>query len=237
MCVEKNRVCMLRDTSAAGSIACRSVLRATRRRLNARAQRDFIIHVSIGPFAKTAKVLYSRYMNRWLVGIIAVALLIGAGWLLFGAQRTPPPIPATTSSTDSSGASRTTTQEGGGASALAACQAGCRNQYGGSGSAGFDACIRGCGAVGAAGGAREAACAGDGPACPTPQSPVCHDGTWYCRQYSNSRKNVTFELNFSTDVQMREAACGEPGLACESPAMPECRNGKWICVGPATGVR
>ncbi len=36
-------------------------------------------------------------------------------------------------------------------STLAACQAGCRDQYGGSGSAGFDACIRGCGAGGAAG--------------------------------------------------------------------------------------
>jgi len=39
-------------------------------------------------------------------------------------------------------------------STLAACQAGCRDQYGGSGSAGFEACIRGCGA-GPAAGARE----------------------------------------------------------------------------------
>ena len=185
-------------------------------------------------------MVYSRYMNTWLVGIIAVALLIGAGWFLFGAQRTMTE-PVTTSSTDSSGALRTRTQEGGGASALAACQAGCRNQYGGSGSAGFDACIRGCGAVGAAGGAREAVCGNPGPACPSPQTPVCHDGKWYCREYPPGARvfpeSNNIQLNFSTDVQMREAACGEPGLACESPAMPECRNGKWICVPPATGVR
>ena len=31
-----------------------------------------------------------------------------------------------------------------------ACVAGCRDQYGGSGSAGFDACVRECGAVGPA---------------------------------------------------------------------------------------
>ena len=36
-----------------------------------------------------------------------------------------------------------------------ACEAGCRDQYGGSGSAGFDACIRGCGAAGPATPARE----------------------------------------------------------------------------------
>ncbi|TSC73894.1 MAG: hypothetical protein G01um101448_473, partial [Parcubacteria group bacterium Gr01-1014_48] len=63
----------------------------------------------------------------------------------------------------------------------AACEAACRNQYGGSGSAGFDACIRACGAGGVL--REEAACASPGPACPSPQSPVCHNGKWYCREH------------------------------------------------------
>src|SRR3989344_989524 len=125
--------------------------------------------------------------------------------------------------------------------ARAACEAGCRNQYGGSGSAGFDACMRGCGAGGVL---REAACPSPGPACPSPQSPVCHDGKWYCRLYSNDGAaagarvfpETNIEWNYPTDVQLKEAACGEPALACEAPPIPNCHNGKWIC-GPATGVR
>src|SRR3989344_5026881 len=66
-------------------------------------------------------------------------------------------------------------------STLAACQAGCRDQYGGSGSAGFDACMRGCGAGGAAGILREAACSGDvAPGCEAPTTPVCKNGKWIC---------------------------------------------------------
>ncbi len=30
---------------------------------------------------------------------------------------------------------------------------------------------------------KEAACPSPGPACPSPQKPVCHDGKWYCRLY------------------------------------------------------
>lgn len=132
------------------------------------------------------------------------------------------------------------------------CEAKCRDQYGGSGSAGFDACIRACGAGGAArtggeaadaGAIREAACPSPGPACPSPQTPVCHDGKWYCRLYSGGAAGARVfpetnnrELNFPTDAQLREGACGEPGLACEVPTTPECKNGKWICVPPAKGV-
>ena len=60
----------------------------------------------------------------------------------------------------------------------AACEAGCRNQYGGSGSAGFDACIRACGA----GGVLREECPSDRPACPSGESSVCRRGTWYCRE-------------------------------------------------------
>lgn len=31
---------------------------------------------------------------------------------------------------------------------------------------------------------KEAACPYPGPACPSPQNPVCHDGKWYCRLYT-----------------------------------------------------
>ncbi len=80
----------------------------------------------------------------------------------------------------------------------AACEAACRDQYGGSGSAGFDACIRSCGAGGAAGARvfpetnnigssvpgggemREAACPTHGPACPSPQIAECKNGEWLC---------------------------------------------------------
>ena len=59
-----------------------------------------------------------------------------------------------------------------------ACYAKCRDQYGGSGSAGYDACIRSCGADGAA---RGAACSGDvAPGCEVPMTPVCKDGKWIC---------------------------------------------------------
>ena len=126
-------------------------------------------------------------------------------------------------------------------STLAACQAGCRDQYGGSGSAGFDACMRGCGAGGAAGILREAACPSPGPACPSPQSPVCHNGKWYCREHAPGAAagarvfpETNNILNVPTDAQLREGACGEPGLACESPSIPECRNGRWTCIGPAS---
>lgn len=124
-------------------------------------------------------------------------------------------------------------------SAIAACQAACRNQYGGSGSAGFDACMRACGEGGVL--REEAACPSPGPACPSPLSPVCHDGKWYCRENAPAgaagarvfpeTNNV---LNVPTDAQLREGACGEPGLACESPSIPECRNGRWTCIGPAS---
>ncbi len=63
-------------------------------------------------------------------------------------------------------------------STLAACQARCRDQYGGSGSAGYEACIRSCGAGGAA---RGAACPGNiAPACEVPNTPECRDGKWIC---------------------------------------------------------
>ena|SRR3989338_2777387 len=61
--------------------------------------------------------------------------------------------------------------------ARAPCEAKCRNDYGGSGSAGFDACIRACGAGGVL---REAACPSPGPACPTPEIPECKNGRWVC---------------------------------------------------------
>lgn len=59
----------------------------------------------------------------------------------------------------------------------ASCEAGCRDQYGGSGSAGFDACIRACGE----GGVLREECSPDRPACPAGESVVCRRGVWYCR--------------------------------------------------------
>lgn len=117
-------------------------------------------------------------------------------------------------------------------STRAACEAGCRNQYGGSGSAGFDACIRACGA----GSVLREECPSERPACGSGESPVCRRGAWYCRDAARVFPE-TNNLNFPTDAQMREGACGEPGLACKSPTTPECRNGKWTCIPPATGVR
>lgn len=118
-------------------------------------------------------------------------------------------------------------------STRAACEAGCRDQYGGSGSAGFDACIRACGA----GGVLREECPSERPACPEGGSVVCRRGAWYCRDAGARVFPETNNLNFPTDSQLREGACGEPGLACESPTTPECRNGKWTCIPPATGVR
>ena len=120
-------------------------------------------------------------------------------------------------------------------STRAACEARCRDQYGGSGSAGFDACIRACGT----GGILREECPSERPACPSGESSICRRGVWYCRD-AGARifpETNNVQLNFPTDAQLRASACGEPALACESPAMPECKDGKWICVGPAAGVR
>lgn len=93
--------------------------------------------------------------------------------------------------------------------------------------------------------AREAACPSPGPACPSPQSPVCREGKWYCREHTAGaaagarvfpETNNIEGLNFPTGTQLRQA-CGEPALACEVPSIPDCRNGKWGCVPPATGSK
>lgn len=125
-------------------------------------------------------------------------------------------------------------------SALQACQAKCRDDYGGSGSPGFDACIRACGAGGHE---REQACPSPSPACPSPQSPICNDGRWYCRENPSGAAGArvfpetnNVELNYPTEAQLREGACGEPAMACPSPEFPECRNGLWVCIGPAKGA-
>ena len=94
--------------------------------------------------------------------------------------------------------------------------------------------------TGSVGALREAACPVPGPACPSPQTPVCHDGRWYCREHASAaagaRTSGVDELNFSTTEQLREAVCPEPALACEVPSIPVCRNGTWICVPPAKGI-
>ena len=111
-------------------------------------------------------MLYWCFMKMPLIsGIIAIAIFALAVWYLMPMTL----VENTSGKTESATSSAARNAGGDQGSAARECQARCRDQYGGSGSAGFDACIRGCGAVGAAGGAREAACGNPGPACLYPE--------------------------------------------------------------------
>lgn len=79
---------------------------------------------------------------------------------------------------------------------------------------------------------RKAECPDIGPACPSPQVPVCHNGEWYCREFSPEGIETGDNLTFPAEEALRQG-CPDPGLACEVPETPECRNGKWVCTRPA----
>ena len=116
------------------------------------------------------------------IGIVVILAIVlaaaGGGYYWFSQSReVPAPQPtAAPSNTESAGA-QNTREMSPAVSTRALCEAKCRDQYGGSASAGFDACIRACGAGGAL---REAACAEPGPACPSPDTPECKNGKWIC---------------------------------------------------------
>src|SRR3990167_4844752 len=76
------------------------------------------------------------------IAVLVLAAVVGFGAIIFISLPKGEPEESSLRETDPA------------VSTLAACQAGCRDQYGGSGSSGFEACIRGCGA-GPAAGARE----------------------------------------------------------------------------------
>ena len=98
-------------------------------------------------------------MNATWVVLCLVVVAIVAGAAVFMYVRSP-------QATDVAGDNANLEREIDPAvSTRARCEAACRDQYGGSGSAGFDACIRGCGA-GEAAGARVAP--SPTPATPTP---------------------------------------------------------------------
>lgn len=83
-----------------------------------------------------------------------------------------------------------------------ACEASCRNDYGGSGSAGFDACIRGCGAIGAAGGAREAGTST--PARAEPNEKISNEGgTAASVQHNQSNLDFLTRGAAVQDVEVR----------------------------------
>ncbi|KKW20051.1 MAG: Protease inhibitor Kazal-type [Parcubacteria group bacterium GW2011_GWA2_51_10] len=76
------------------------------------------------------------------IAVLVLAAVVGVGAIIFISLPKGEPEESSLRETDPA------------VSTLAACQAGCRDQYGGSGSSGFEACMRGCGA-GPAAGARE----------------------------------------------------------------------------------
>lgn len=98
-------------------------------------------------------------VSWWAIGLITLVVAVVAG--VFILLPTSGPLP----------------REGDTVATRASCEAGCRNTYGGSGSAGFDACIRACGE----GGVLREECPSDRPACPAGESVVCRRGVWYCR--------------------------------------------------------
>lgn len=118
-------------------------------------------------------------MNKILLifGILVVAVAFAiSGWLYLKPDKLTPE----DSQKIDSGAGTESLREASNPaiSTLEACQAGCRNQYGGSGSPGFDACMRACGAGGVL--REQAACGEPALACPSPQIPECKSGKWVC---------------------------------------------------------
>ncbi|MBI4079741.1 cupredoxin family copper-binding protein [Candidatus Kaiserbacteria bacterium] len=100
-----------------------------------------------------------------------------------------------------------------------ACQAKCRDQYGGSGSAGFDACIRGCGE----GGVLREECPPDRPACPAGESSVCRRGVWYCLDASRvfpETNNPTPTASPAPAPTPTPTGAPTPGSTQQPPAPP-----------------
>lgn len=115
--------------------------------------------------------------------IILIAIAVGLGWLANQSspapQTTPeaaPEIPTTSEQTPTTPEDSDSNTDSETLRETDACQAKCRDQYGGSGSAGFEACVRACGESSIF---REA-CPEDRPACPEGEPLFCRYGKWVC---------------------------------------------------------